>query len=79
MTSDAEEAPFAHALLIPLGVLALYVLSMGPVWRATTSSGTANWFFKAYSPIIWTADRCDPVDNALDWYLALWGPPLSLR
>ena len=79
MASDSEEAPVARAALVTLAALTLYVLSMGPVWRATTSSGTAKWFFKAYSPIMWTADRCDPVDNALEWYLALWGPPLSIR
>ena len=81
MASDSEEAPFARAVLITLAVLALYVLSMGPVYRASLHDNldgrpirTPRWLDTAYYPITWTADHCDPVDKALQWYLYLWRP-----
>lgn len=73
MTSDSEEAPFARAPLITLTVLALYVLSEGPVYGAMARGYQApDWVMTAYFPIVWTARHCEPVDKALRWYLELW-------
>ena len=70
MASDSENSPVARAVLITLAVLALYVLSMGPVWRETG----LTWQVTAYQPILWTAEHCDPFAVALAWYLNLWLP-----
>ena len=70
MASDSEVAPFARAVLITLAALALYVLSMGPVWRA--NSAVPEWVITAYSPIVWIGRRCEPVKKAVTWYVRFW-------
>ncbi len=78
MASDSEEAPFARAVLVTLAVLALYVLSEGPVFRAALYGERPPWVRRlaltAYRPITWTAERCEPLENALLWYDGLWMP-----
>jgi hypothetical protein len=79
MASDSEAAPFARAVLITVAVLALYVLSLGPVWRwrdtATYGSDGPPWVTTTYYPIWWTIEHCEPARKALLWYLNLWHPP----
>jgi hypothetical protein len=81
MASDSEASPFARAVLITIAVLALYVLSMGPVCRAIEHRYQLNgheppdWLDTAetaYYPIAWSARHCRPLDKALSWYLDLW-------
>ncbi|HEV7404174.1 MAG TPA: hypothetical protein VGO11_14635, partial [Chthoniobacteraceae bacterium] len=70
--------PFARAVLITVAALALYVLSVGPVGRATYYGFRAPiWLRTAYHPLWWTAKHCEPVRGALYWYLNLWFPPLK--
>jgi hypothetical protein len=78
MASDSAAAPIARVVLIMLAALALYVLSIGPVWPLTYWAHSPNWVFSAYSPIWWTAEHCEAVGKALDWYLRLWLPPDTL-
>jgi hypothetical protein len=61
-------------VLVPL----LYVLSIGPAaWLVNTgrlNGEDGSPAYRFYSPIIWTADNCRPVEASLEWYFSLWVP-----
>jgi hypothetical protein len=76
MSAESEASPLAHTVLITVAVLAVYVLSIGPVYRAVRSKGHAiedySWLSVAYSPLKWLYDHSEPAKDAFKWYLRLW-------
>jgi hypothetical protein len=54
---------------IPVVLLVLYPLSMGPIWRIA-SDETID---AVYAPLIWASEHCEPLHAAMNSYLRLWG------
>jgi hypothetical protein len=76
----------AAALLATLGILApllpmLYVAAIGPLVslnnRGYFGSDTQEALIFVYWPLEWTAQHCEPVGTALEWYVSLWTPPIE--
>jgi hypothetical protein len=66
-------------VLVPL----LYVLSIGPAaWLVNTgqlNGEEGSPAYRFYSPIIWSANNCQPIDDALGWYYSLWVPEVQIN
>jgi hypothetical protein len=58
-----------------LALLALYVLSIGPVGRLVMA-GFLNErvFVVLYAPLVFASRNSKLCENALTWYDSLWGP-----
>ena len=73
MAAESDESPASRAVLIFFAVIALYVLSIGPVARYGGYVETIPmWMQYPYFPLAWAVEHCNPVDKALDWYCDLW-------
>lgn len=73
MAAESEASPFARAAVIAAAVLVLYVLSIGPANRCSfVWHSTPTWVHTFYFPLVWTAEHCKPLDEALMWYNDLW-------
>ncbi len=65
------------------GVLLLYVLSVGPAFRAcvrgdvTKEESRLLTYKKVYAPLIWLYENSAMANGALGWYVELWAywPP----
>ena len=84
MAAESDESSTGRAVLIFFAVLALYVLSFGPVCRYSAKtmlrsapitfgySGAAPrypaWVQTVYFPLSWAAMHCRPIHEALAWY-----------
>jgi len=54
-------------------VLALYVLSVGPVARYYRGKSTPpNAVFNFYAPLIFLSKNVRPVENFFQWYVRVW-------
>jgi hypothetical protein len=62
-------------ILVPV----LYVLSIGPAaWLVNTgrlNGDEGSVTVRFYTPLIWAAECCPPVDDSLQWYVSFWEPP----
>jgi hypothetical protein len=81
MTNNAPDQRRGSAAAVWLVVavvllLVLYVLSAGPAVRLFDHRGSPYQPYVAafYWPLIWLADMCQPIGNALQWYVSLWQP-----
>jgi hypothetical protein len=51
-------------------VLALYVLSIGPIAKACRQSGSVPKVLEViYAPLQALADACEPFERFTDWYI----------
>ncbi|HEX5106141.1 MAG TPA: hypothetical protein VFV87_20115 [Pirellulaceae bacterium] len=68
----------AAILLLMLAPL-LYVAAIGPVvWladRGMIDVDEHSIAAKVYAPLEWSANECEPVAGALEWYVQLWSAP----
>lgn len=75
ITSTASITAIALvAMLILLPVL--YVASVGPVLycdRTMNEGNSPRWIAVVYAPLVYLAESNEAADNALNWYLELWG------
>lgn len=55
-------------LMLPV----LYVLSIGPVTWLAWQFPTLVVLLYAYRPLYFVAEHCEPVMDALDWYINLF-------
>ena len=60
-----------------VGVLVLYVLSVGPAQWVTFQEWSPDWcaaaFVRIYAPVIWLRDVSpEAIRTALDWYGSMW-------
>jgi hypothetical protein len=72
-----QRGPFAGCLAVALLLLPLlYVLSLGPAVRLFHDSNSPFIGLIAgfYSPLKWLAQNCQPIGDALNWYISLWQP-----
>ena len=58
--------------MVALMLLPLYVLSIGPVAWLADRFPSLESIGIIYAPIGFLAEVCQPVDDALTWYLELW-------
>jgi len=68
------------AILVLVALPVLYVASVGPAVLLASRGmiqGDENSFAaRFYSPLSFAHERCPPVGQALDWYIALWDSPV---
>ena len=58
--------------MVAFMLLPVYVLSIGPMfWMAQRNPGL-EWICVIYFPIGMLADICQPIDDALAWYMDFW-------
>lgn len=70
---DANDLPPRKPLpygwqVVLTALLAVYVLSVGPVWKFIPS---VVWL--AYGPMFWLSEHWPWLRRVLFWYLVLWG------
>ena len=57
-------------ILLPV----LYVLGIGPAnWLVGHYPATRGPLSVIYTPVGIVAENCEPIANALEWYMDLWG------
>ena len=57
----------------------LYVLSIGPAVLVLANYPAAEpWMNPVYFPIVFVADNCSQAEDALAWYVDLWGGGVSV-
>ena len=71
MAAESDDSPAGRAVLIFFAVLALYVLSIGPLTRYGLWIPT--WVWVAYRPVGWAEEHCEPLEKVLNWYTHVWG------
>jgi hypothetical protein len=60
-------------------LLVLYPLSIGPTYWLCEHMGWfsgdvgSERFWAVYAPVYWIADQSETANDALQWYLSLWG------
>jgi hypothetical protein len=78
MPSEPKRDGRGCALTAAIGLIVLpllYVLSMGPAWRAHKAGAiTLDAYFAAYYPLHWLCDMSPDFSGAIDWYIKLWVP-----
>jgi len=58
--------------MVAFMLLPAYVLSIGPMfWLAERNPGL-EWLHVIYIPIFLLTEYCQPIDDALTWYMDLW-------
>ena len=57
---------------VALMLLPLYVLSIGPVAWLVERNPSLEYIGIIYAPIGFLADACQPIEDALMWYMELW-------
>ncbi len=67
-----------RAVIVAVLVLvSVYMLSVGPaVWLQTRGYIGAGRLQTIYQPVVAVANTCQPLNNALHWYLTLFAPAL---
>lgn len=72
---------YTLAALIVIGLLAAYVLSIGPAmwWMARSPSQSVaveklGKIRLIYAPLIWVGSKSRPMEKAIVWYNARWTP-----
>jgi hypothetical protein len=51
----------------------LYVLGIGPAaWLDSHVSFPVSLLKTVYAPLVFVAENCEPIGEALDWYAELW-------
>jgi hypothetical protein len=78
----ASGVALATVLVVVLFLLPfLYVLSIGPAaWLVHTgrlNDDEGSFAVRFYTPLIWAADTCQPVDYSIQWYVSFWEPQRS--
>jgi hypothetical protein len=59
-----------------LGVLTLYVASIGPATMPYSSEDELpEVWWTVYHPIVWMANNCESFEDVMVWYVNLWGVP----
>jgi hypothetical protein len=76
---DGKRWGWGSAAWIVVSLLALYVLSMGPVWWASDRFDLWRGYplcgdprFTFYAPVFWVCEACHPFGDALIWYVRFW-------
>lgn len=73
---DDKRGGSGLAIVLVLGLLllpALYVLGIGPAALcAKVYPGTSDFLETMYMPVIYPAEKVEPLGQALDWYIDLW-------
>jgi hypothetical protein len=76
---DGKRWNWGSSAWIVVSLLAVYVLSMGPVWWASDhfelwgGSGLSSGpQFAFYAPLFWLGQACPLFGKALIWYVHLW-------
>ena len=60
-------------VLVLIALPVLYVLSIGPAYRAEVRHGLPEETYNAiYSPILSLSERYDAIDDFVKWYVELW-------
>lgn len=74
---------YALSALAALGLLAAYVLSVGPAMRYMAMAPTRavakqrmRTMDVIYAPLIWLESKSRSFQKALEWYVPRWVPPV---
>ena len=85
-SSDIKASPprhggFGKIALWSAGLLAFYVLSIGPAAKLVDEGVIPLRYVEpVYEPIEWVMDNCDPARDVILWYLVkVWGMDFSYK
>ena len=53
-------------------LLPVYVLSIGPVFWLAEGNPSLEWTGMIYYPVVMLAENCQPLGDALNWYMDFW-------
>jgi hypothetical protein len=53
-------------------LLPAYVLSIGPIYWLVEGNPGWEWIKMIYFPIGLVAEYCQPIEDALGWYMGFW-------
>ena len=72
---DQRRGGFGFLLTWTAVVLAVYVLSVGPVFKLTgrpPSPAASRLLRTVYAPLVVLSEKCPPFSHFMDWYCHFW-------
>jgi len=71
---NRERGPVVGCLAVAALVLPIvYVLSIGPAWWLYRRGYLSDSAAIVYAPLRLLGNNCKPIEDALRWYIDLWG------
>jgi hypothetical protein len=58
--------------MVAFMLLPMYVLSIGPVFWLAEGNPGLEWTGMIYYPVVLVAENCQPIGDALNWYMDFW-------